>query len=159
VLEADAGGSELRASVRRLRIRIEHRRDHSVDLIFFNKINTRRRAPLMAARFQVDVHCRPRGTGSGLVDGDHLGVRTAGLFVPAFANDGFALREDAADARIRRRGKKALLRKRERPRHHGVVERGKTGHLRLRRGDFTSCTASRNSSGDSKLRYTEAKRM
>ena len=114
----------------------------------------------MIARFQVDVDRRPGCAGSRLPKGDHLGMRAAGLFMPAFAYDRFALHDDAADAWIGRGGVKAVAGKRERPRHHGVVEGAEGGHfLPRRRGDFTSCTASRNSSGDSKLRYTEAKRM
>ena len=42
--------------------------------------------------------------------------------------------------------------------HHRLVERGKFFHLR-RFFAFTSCSASRKSSGVSKRRYTEAKRM
>ena len=53
---------------------------------------------------------------------------------------------------------KPLLRERQRAAHHRVVERRESGHFR-RFLVFTSCTASRKSSGDSKLRYTEAKRM
>src|SRR2546430_17638672 len=93
-----------------------------------------------------------------------LGVRLARLLVPALADDFLVAGNDAADARIRRGGIQALLSERKRPPHHGVIERPKLGHrgcchLRRLRADFTSCTASRKSSGVSKLRYTQAKRM
>ena len=115
---------------------------------------------MVAARFEVDVERRPRRTLAGLPDRNRFGVRSAGFFVPAFTDHGFTLREHAADARVGRGGVEALAGKHERPRHHGVVEGAEGTHfLPRRRGDFTSCAASRNSSGDSKLRYTEAKRM
>jgi hypothetical protein len=77
---------------------------------------------------------------------------SARLLVPALADDRSIAREHASDARIRRGRVQAFFGERQRTPHHGVVERRKRGHRR-RRVDFaTSCTASRKSSGVSKLR-------
>ena len=115
---------------------------------------------MVAAGFEIHVQSRAFGARTGLFDRQHFGMRATGFFVPAFADHGLAPHDDAADARIWRRGVETPAGKRERPRHHGVVEGAEGAHFLLRRrGDFTSCTASRNSSGDSKLRYTEAKRI
>src|SRR5258706_1489118 len=138
---------------------IENGSDHALHFLPDDQICARRRAALMIARLEIDVQGGALGLRSGVFDGDNFGVRTACFLVPALADDRLALREHAADARVRRRRIKAFFGKRERPRHHGAVEIGKHAHLRLRRGDLTSCTASRKSSGVSKLRYTEAKRM
>jgi hypothetical protein len=115
-------------------------------------LDARRRASMVVARFEIDVERGAGCVGAGLFQRDHLGVRAAGALVPAFTDDLLVLRDDATDARVRRGGVQPLLRQLEGTPHHGVVE-GVTETLFatfFRRLHF--CTASRKSSGLSKLR-------
>jgi len=99
------------------------------------------------------------GFSAGFLQRYDFGVRSTGDLVPALADQLLVAGNDAADARIRRGGEQAFFRELERAAHHRLVEGGKRLHLRRFFAAFTSCTASRKSSGVSKLRYTEAKRM
>ncbi len=137
--------------MRRLRIGIQHCCDHSPDLVLLNEIHARRRAPLVVAGLEVDVEGCARRLRARLPERHHFGMRAAGLFVPALADDGLALRDHAADARIGRGAVQTFAGKLERPRHHGAIERRKGAHF-LRFLVLTSWTASRKSSGVSKLR-------
>ena len=53
---------------------------------------------------------------------DGLGVRFAGAFVPAFADDFLVARQHRADARIRMRAVQAALRELEGAAHRGFIE-------------------------------------
>ncbi len=105
---------------------------------------------MVAARFQRDVSGgapRPVAGGAQRMD---LGVRLAGLLVPAFADDFAVTHQHAADARIGRGRAQAALGQLQRARHHAVVDGGKT-HFFLGVGE-TSRIALEKASTSSKLR-------
>jgi len=159
VLELDAGCLQNHAAAGSARIRVAQRRDNSRYLRVHQHRRARRRATEVVAGLKGDVNRCARRLASRLLKRESFGVRLSSARMPAVAHHLSILDDDAADARVRRRGEQAFFRECERPRHHGVVELGERAHLRRLRGDFTSWTASRKSSGVSKLRYTEAKRM
>jgi hypothetical protein len=59
--------------------------------------------------------------GRGRAQGEYFGMRAARLPVPPFAHYAIAVRDHAADARIRSRGGEAMLGKTQRARHQRVV--------------------------------------
>jgi hypothetical protein len=148
----DAGRRKRARAIACFGIRIAHRRDDPRDARGGERRRARRSAALMIARLERHVsrgaaRCRP-GSGQRI----RFGVRSSRFFVPAFADDAAVPRKHAADARIRRGRIQPVFGERQRTPHHGVVERREGTHRR-RRVDFaTSCTASRKSSGVSKLR-------
>ena len=85
------------------------------------RIRAWRRTPMQAAGFERDVRGRATGVGGGCAQGEHFRVRTARLPVPSFADHAIAVRDHAADARIRPRGGEAALGKTQRARHQRVV--------------------------------------
>src|SRR5687767_6242613 len=157
VLERDARGREGLSSLQRLGIRVAHRRDDALHLALNQLLDARRRTPLMIARLEADVN--RRAGRRGFSQRDHFGVRAAGALVPSLAHNSGVFCHYTTHPGIRRSGVHALLRQLERAPHHGAVELGERHYLRRFLPAFTSCTASRKSSGVSKLRYTEAKRM
>ena len=150
VLELDSRGGERLTAASGLRIGIAHRHHDTLHLRLPERLHARRRAPMVVARLEVDVDRGALGIDAG--KRRHLGVRSARSLVPAFADDALAAGHDAADARIGRGAVQAALGEGERAAHHRVVESGERSHLRRLRGDFTSCTASRKSSGVSNWR-------
>jgi len=107
---------------------------------------------MVAAGLEVHVRRCAGGSGARLFKRNHLGVRRPGFFMPSLAHDFFFFCENTTHARIRRCGVEAFRGELERTPHHGVVKSAEPRHLRLLRVDLTSCTASRKSSGVSKLR-------
>ena len=78
-------------------------------------------------------------------DRDRLGVRFAGAFVPAFADDFLVARQHRAHARIRVRAVQAAFRELERAAHRGFVECTEI-HLRSLPGFFGSSSPGSNES-------------
>ncbi len=80
----------------------------------------------MAAGFQCDVgrgaFCRVAGADY-CIQRRRLGVRPAGLLVPALADQAAIAHDDTADTRIGGRGEQAAPRQLQRARHEGVVGR------------------------------------
>ena len=99
-----------------------------------------------------DVHRRARRRVPRVLQRHDLGVRPARALVPALAYYGLIFRKHTPHPGIGGSGVETLFRKFERPPHHRVVERRKARHFRLFLPAFTSGTASRKSSGLSKLR-------
>src|SRR5690606_679393 len=87
-----------------------------------------RRAAVMAAGFQRDIG---RGAARGLAGGakrQHLGMRLPRPYMPAFAHDALALRNDTADAGIGVGGVEAERGEVQRAGHHPVIG-GAEAHL------------------------------
>jgi hypothetical protein len=83
-----------------LRVGVLHRRDHPRHAGLDQRIGARRRAAMVAARFEGDVGTGATGALAGLAQGVHFGMGLAGAHVPAFA-DHFAIAHDhAAYARV-----------------------------------------------------------
>ena len=99
-----------------------------------------------------DVHRRARRRASRFLQRHYLGMRPAGALVPSLAYYGLVFCKHTPHPGIWGGGVETHFRKFERPPHHRVVERRKARHFRLFLPAFTSCTASRKSSGVSKLR-------
>src|SRR5262245_52312444 len=117
---------------------------------------------MMVARLEAHVERGARGRSSGFFQSHHLGMGSAGALVPAFANDGLLLYCYTTHPGVRRRCVQALFRQRQSAQHHRLVESREAhgaAYFLLFLPAFTSWTTSRKSSGVSKLRYTEAKRM
>ena len=138
------------AAARGLRVRVAHRRDHALHLRIVQGVRARRRAAVVVAGLEVDVDRRAlRAVTRALrAQRPRRAAPPARSCQPSPTMLSSA-RDDAADARIRRGGVEALLGEFERAPHHRVVERGEHGHLRrfFVFAAFTSCTASRKSSG------------
>src|SRR5207245_1077196 len=86
------------------------------------------RAAVMAAGLERHVHRSPRGLRSGGLERLDLGVCLAGALVPALADDALALRDHAADARIRVGAGEAPLGEAEGALHGLAVELGGRAH-------------------------------
>ena len=82
------------------------------------------RAPVIAMRFERHVRSRAPRPIAGRFERSHFRVRFARLRVPTLADDLFALRDHAANARIRVIGVAAQQREIDRPAHHLQVEPG-----------------------------------
>ena len=83
---------------------------------------------MVIARLEADVHRRARRRASRLLERHDLGVRPASALVPALADDGLVFRQNTPHPGIRSGGVEPLIRKRERPAHHRVVEGREAGH-------------------------------
>ena len=106
----------------------------------------------MVAGLERDVKRGARRARAGLLERDDLGVRAAGLLVPALTENFIFGSHHAAHTGIGGGRVQAARGEIERPPHHGVVESAEGAHFLRFFAAFTSCTASRKSSGDSKLR-------
>jgi len=122
VLEAHARGGETFPAFSRFRIRIPHRGHDTRDLCAQQRIHAGRRAALVVAGLERDVDGRAARVDS--LERADLCMRSAGFLVPAFADDPAVARDDAADARVRRRRVQPLGGELERAPHHGAIELG-----------------------------------
>src|SRR5205085_4629411 len=86
------------------------------------------RAAVMAAGLERHVHRSPRGLRAGGLERLDLGVCLAGALVPALADDALALRDHAADSRIRVGAGEAPLGEAEGALHGLAVELGGRAH-------------------------------
>jgi hypothetical protein len=75
----------------------------------------------MTARFQRHVSRRTFGLVTGSAQGMDLGVRLAGLLVPAFADDLTSADQDATNPRIGRRRPQASLGELQGTRHQPKI--------------------------------------
>ena len=90
------------------------------------------------------------GLVTGCMQGMHFGVRFAGFFVPAFADDPAIANQHTTDAGVGRGRPQATLGELQGARHHAVINGGKT-HFFLGAGE-TSRMAREKASTSSKLR-------
>ena len=124
VLHRDAGRFQrIETRAVDLRKRVAHRRDHAGDAGRSQRI--RAGAGLAGVRAGFEGHVSggaPRPIARGL-QRDDFGVRATGLRMPAFRDHLVAVRDHAADHRIRPRGVGAAFGQAQRPRHHRVVGR------------------------------------
>ena len=127
VLESDAGGGERIAATPGLRARVAQRRNHAGDSCVDEGAGAWRRAPVVAAGLEVHVDRRPLRLLPRVLKSDRFRMRPARALMPAFGDDALAAGDNAADARIRCGRVKPLLGERERPAHHGLVERREHG--------------------------------
>ena len=84
------------------RIGVFHGRDDAADAGSNQRFRAGRRAPVVAAGFERDVGGGTARPLAGGAQGMDFGMRLAGLFVPAFADDLAVTDQHAADARIGR---------------------------------------------------------
>ena len=70
-----------------LRIRVEHGSDHGCDACLHYSIRTRCRAPLMRARFEIQIQCSTPRAFSRLLQRQYLGVLGALVGMEAFADN------------------------------------------------------------------------
>jgi len=104
---------------------VAHRCHHSRHAGVTKRFGARRRAAVMRAGFERDVHRRTacRYTrGFQCVD---FGVRGAGPLVPAFADDSAILDDDASDTRVGAGGEQTARGELQRASHMGVIGDGK----------------------------------
>ena len=107
---------------------------------------------MVVAWLEVHVDGCAGGAAPSLFKRNPFRVRLAGFFMPTLPQNLFVESQNTANSRIRSGGVQTFRGELERTPHHGVVKSAEPGHLRLLRVDLTSCTASRKSSGVSKLR-------
>ncbi|MNF78608.1 hypothetical protein D3C84_607990 [compost metagenome] len=154
-------GQALQTTSGNLRVRIAHRCHHPGNPGIHQCFGTRRRAAMVAARFQRHISGRAPGQLTGGAQGVDFGVRFAGTFMPAFADDLAVTHHHATDPRIGVRGVVTFARQFQRARHEVGIEDGLlagAGH------SFTGSRARRSISSRNSLRswkrlYTDAKRM
>jgi hypothetical protein len=169
-----AGSTEPREAVAgHLRVRVLHRGDDAPHLRRDQRLDARRRTPVMTAGLEREVDRRSGGALAGRPQRVGFRMGLAGARVEPFADDRAVADDHAADARIGSRGEQAARRERERARHEMLVGRAEHAALgaaarryfpcargrTLRPGRLSSSTFSRNSSTRWKSSYTEAKRM
>jgi len=106
-------------------IRIVARCNDSCDARRDQRVGARRRAAEVRARLQRHVDRRSARARAGVAQRKNFGMRFARALVPAFADDGFSVGNDAADARIRLCAVQAAFGQAQRARHVDVVRRGK----------------------------------
>ncbi len=134
------------------RIGIGHRRDDARHTGGNQGLGARRRATVVAARLQRDIGGGAMGLVTGCMQGMHFGVRFAGFFVPAFADDPAIANQHTTDAGVGRQGRpQATLGELQGARHHAVINGGETPFF-LGRGGNTSRMAREKASTSSKLR-------
>ncbi len=110
--------------------------DHPSDPRCDQLIRTRRRAALMRARLQGHIGGRSPGVVTGDRQGVDLGVRLAGMAVPALADDASLANDDTADARVWISGEQPAASELQRAGHEALVLQCQLIRLRGHRGAF-----------------------
>jgi len=154
-------GQALQTAPGDLRIGITHRRYDPGNASGHQGVGARRRASVMAARFEGHIRRRAPGLLAGGAQGVDFGMGFAGALMPAFADNLAVTHHHATDSRIGMGGVVAFARQFQRAGHEMRVEDrllGGGGH------SFTGSRARRSISSRNSLRswkrlYTEAKRI